>query len=143
VSQKDSFHPPAFHPELGTPPSTYWRLATLPQQRQLRFRGTDARHDAIELEQSYSFISGSGFLHADLRMVLSPALSRAKPIFDMNSRLMKAMQRMFERCSIEHGPHPNPSNALTRQSAAFSRPRVLDLVFSAWCGGADTALNEP
>ena len=32
--------------------STYWRLATLPQQRQLRFRGADARHDAIEVDQS-------------------------------------------------------------------------------------------
>src|SRR3954452_13574766 len=84
--------------------STYWRLATLPQQRQLRFRGTDARHDAIEFDQSYSFISGSGFLHAELRMVLPPALSRAKPVFDMNSRSMKAVQRMFERCSVEHGP---------------------------------------
>jgi hypothetical protein len=86
--------------------STYWRLATLPQQRQLRFRGADARHDAIEFDQSYNFISGSGFLHAHLRMVLPSALSRAKPIFDVNSRLMKAVERMFERCCVEHGPTP-------------------------------------
>ena len=86
--------------------STDWRLATLPQQRQLRFRGADARHDAIEFDHSYNFISGSGFLHAHLRMVMPSALSRAKPIFDVNSRLMKAVERMFERCCVEHGPTP-------------------------------------
>jgi hypothetical protein len=42
-------------------------------------------------------------------MVLPLALSRAKPIFDMKSRLMKPVQRMFKRCSVEHGP-PNPGN---------------------------------
>jgi hypothetical protein len=83
-----------------------WRLATLPQQRQLRFRGADARHNAIEFDKSYNFISGSGFLHAHLRMVLPSALSRAKPIFDVNSRLMKAVERMFERCCVEHQPTP-------------------------------------
>jgi hypothetical protein len=88
--------------------STYWRLATLPQQRQLRFRGADARHDAIEFDQSSGFISGSGFLHTRLRMVLSPALSRAETTFNVNSRVMKAVQRMFERCCVEQGP-PNPS----------------------------------
>ena len=90
-------------------PSTYWRLATLTQQRQLRFRGTDARHDAIEVDQSDGFIPSCGFLHAHLRMVPPPALSGAKPIFDMKSRLMKSVQRMFKGCSVEHGP-PNPGN---------------------------------
>ena len=87
-------------------PSTYWRLATLTQQSQLRFRGTDARHDAIEVNQSDGFILNCGFLHAHLRMVLPSPLSRAKPIFDVNSRLMKAVERMFERCCVEHGPTP-------------------------------------
>ena len=87
-------------------PSTYWRLATLTQQSQLRFRGTDARHDAIEVDQSYSFIPSCGFLHAHLRMVLPSTLSRAKPIFDVHSRLMKAVKRIFERCCVEHGPTP-------------------------------------
>jgi hypothetical protein len=87
-------------------PSTYWRLATLTQQSQLRFRGTDARHDAIEVDQSDGFILSCGFLHARLRMVLPSALSRAKPIFDVHSRLMKAVERMFERCCVEHGPTP-------------------------------------
>jgi hypothetical protein len=72
-------------------PSTYWRLATLTQQRQLRFRGTDARHDAIEVDQSNGFIPSCGFLHAHLRMVPPPALSGAKPIFDMKSRLVEAV----------------------------------------------------
>ena len=85
-------------------PSTYWRLATLTQQPQLRFRRTDARHDAIEVNQSDGFILNCGFLHAHLRMVLPSALSRAKPIFYVNSRLMKAVERMFERCCVEHGP---------------------------------------
>ena len=72
--------PPVLHQCDPAPrPSTDWRLATLPQQRQLRFRGADARHDAIEFDQSYNFISGSGFLHAHLGMVLPSALSRAKP----------------------------------------------------------------
>jgi len=53
----------------------------LTQQRQLRFRRTNARHDAIEVDQSYSFITSCGFLHAHLRMVLPSPLSRAKPIF--------------------------------------------------------------
>ena len=87
-------------------PSTYRRLSTLTQQRQLRFRRTNARHDAIEVDQSYSFIPSCGFLHAHLRMVLPSPLSRAKPIFDVNSRLMKAVERMFERCCVEHGPTP-------------------------------------
>jgi len=87
-------------------PSTYRRLSTLTQQRQLRFRRTNARHDAIEVDQSYSFITSCGFLHAHLRMVLPSPLSRAKPIFDVNSRLMKAVERMFERCCVEHGPTP-------------------------------------
>ena len=85
-------------------PSTYRRLAALAQQRQLRFPGANARHDAIEVDQSYSFIPSCGFLHTHLRMVLPSALSRAKPIFDVNSRLMKAVERMFERCCVEHGP---------------------------------------
>jgi hypothetical protein len=87
-------------------PSTYRRLSTLTQQRQLRFRRTNARHDAIEVDQSYSFIPSCGFLHAHLRMVLPSPLSQAKPIFDVNSRLMKAVERMFERCCVEHGPTP-------------------------------------
>jgi hypothetical protein len=84
-------------------PSTYWRLATLTQQSQLRFRGTDARHDAIEVDQSDGFIPSCGFLHAHLRMVPPPALSGAKPIFEMNSCLVEAVKRMFKSYSVEHG----------------------------------------
>ena len=94
------------HDVRPQPNSTYRRLSTLTQQSELRFRGTDARHDAIEVGQSYSFIPSCGFLHAHLRMVLPSALSRAKPIFDVNSRLMKAVEQMFERCCVEHGPTP-------------------------------------
>ena len=124
-------------------PSTYRRLAALAQQRQLRFPGANARHDAIEVDQSYSFIPSCGFLHAHLRMVLLSALSRAKPIFDVNSRLMKAVERMFERCCVEHGAHPNPSDALKPawQSAAFSRPRMLP--DKCRRVGAATAPSEP
>jgi len=79
----------------------------LTQQPQLRFRRTDARHNAIEVDQSDGFIPSCGFLHAHLRMVLLSALSRAKPIFDVNTRLMKAVERMFESYSVEHGlPQP-------------------------------------
>ena len=81
-------------------------VATLTQQPQLRFRRTDARHDAIEVDQSDGFILSCGFLHAHLRMVLPSPLSRAKPTFDVNSRFMKAAERMFERCCVEHGPTP-------------------------------------
>ena len=60
----------------------------------------------IEVDQSDGFILSCGFLHAHLRMIPPPALSGAKPIFDVNSRLMKAVERMFERCCVEHGPTP-------------------------------------
>ena len=92
-------------------PSTYWRLATLTHQPQLRFRRTEARHDAIEVDQSDGFIPSCGFLHAHLRMEPPPALSGAKPIFDMNSRLVEAVKRMFKSYSVEHGL-PQPKRCL-------------------------------
>ena len=81
-------------------------VGDLDSTTQLRFRRTDARHDAIEVDQSDGFILSCGFLHAHLRMIPPPALSGAKPLFNMDSRLMKAVERMFERCCVEHGPTP-------------------------------------
>ena len=77
----------------ATPPPTLNLLAAgdLDSTRPARFRGTDARHDAIEVDQSDGFIPSCGFPHAHLRMVPPPALSRAKPIFDMKSRLVEAV----------------------------------------------------
>jgi hypothetical protein len=54
----------------------------LHQQRQLRFGGADARHDAIEVDQSYGFISGRSFLRAHLRAEPSEADLRYEPALD-------------------------------------------------------------
>jgi hypothetical protein len=49
-------------------------------------------------------------------MVLPSAGSQAEPLFDMNSRFVKPVQRMFKRCSVEHGP-PQPKQYLEASSA--------------------------
>ena len=114
------------------------------QQPQLRFRRADARHDAIEVDQSDGFIPGCGFLHAHLRMVLPPALSGAKPIFDVNSRLVEAVERMFESYSVEHGlPQPKRCFEANPVKRGLFETAMLPLAFSNWCGGEATAPNAP